>query len=504
MHRDADFDLTRGLPANRAALSQDLELNRLFRAMALDDQFLHDIAERAVLSGLADPQAIVYRQRILADCLEQPSTVRSIYALTVEALQAERKIWRPFVDAPDLRLHRSVEALWVLTGFLKRLRRIADEQAGKFRSEGWVRLFTMLTSELDDAYLEAVNVQLRALRFRRGVLLSAELGRGNKGVRYVLRRLPEQPSWLRRVFARDRSGYSFELADRDESGFRALGELRGRGINIVANALAQSADHILSFFTMLRAEIGFYVGCLNLHERLTGKGEPICLPSAIAPGHVELSARGLYDVCLALSLEARVVGNDVNAKGKSLVMITGANQGGKSTFLRSVGLAQLMMQSGMFVAAESFTANVCGPLFTHFKREEDAAMESGKLDEELCRMSEIAEQIRPNCLLLCNESFAATNEREGSEIARQIIRALTEAGIKVLYVTHLFDLAQSCYRQAHGTTLFLRAERQSDGRRTFRLVEGEPLPTSYGEDSYRRIFGKVRERPPVKAGDPTS
>ena len=64
-------------------------------------------------------------------------------------------------------------------------------------------------------------------------------------------------------------------------------------------------------------------------------------------------------------------------------MITGANQGGKSTFLRSVGLAQLMMQCGMFVAAESLRASVGQRLFTHYKREEDAAMESGKLDEEL-------------------------------------------------------------------------------------------------------------------------
>ena len=136
------------------------------------------------------------------------------------------------------------------------------------------------------------------------------------------------------------------------------------------------------------------------------------------------------------------------ADGKRLVMITGANQGGKSTFLRSLGLAQLMMQAGMFVAAESFTASVSTGIFTHFKREEDATMERGKLDEELGRMSEIAGQIRPGCLLLCNESFASTNEREGSEIARQVIRALTEAGIRVVFVTHLYDLAQRCFAAA--------------------------------------------------------
>jgi DNA mismatch repair ATPase MutS len=147
-----------------------------------------------------------------------------------------------------------------------------------------------------------------------------------------------------------------------------------------------------------------------------------------------------------------------------------------------------MMQCGMFVPAEIFRANVCGGIFTHYKREEDSSMKSGKLDEELGRMSAIVDDMTPNGIVLLNESFASTNEKEGSEIARQIVRALLEAGIKVVYVTHLFDLAQGFYLAKMDAALFLRAERLSDGRRTFRLVEGEPLPTSYGEDLYRRIF----------------
>jgi len=120
-------------------------------------------------------------------------------------------------------------------------------------------------------------------------------------------------------------------------------------------------------------------------------------------------------------------------------------------------------------------------------------MKRGKLDEELSRMSDIAGRIEPSSMLLCNESFAATNEREGSQIARQVVRALTEAGITVLFVTHLFDLAHSLYLRDMDTALFLRAERRPGGQRTFRLIEGEPLPTSYGEDSYRRIFGATSD-----------
>jgi len=142
---------------------------------------------------------------------------------------------------------------------------------------------------------------------------------------------------------------------------------------------------------------------------------------------------------------------------------------------------------------------VCRGVFTHYKREEDATMERGKLDEELSRMSAIASQITRHSILLCNESFASTNEREGSEIARQVVRAMLRKQIKVFFVTHMYDLAHSFYARQPGNALFLRAERQPDGRRTFRLTEGEPLPTSYGEDSYRRIFGTAGPAPATAA-----
>lgn len=487
MHRDQDFDLTRALPSNEEALTQDLELNTLFAAMAVGDGFLLDIARRAILSSLGGPEAILYRQQVLADCLAQPAVVRQIYTLTMDALQAERKIWGSFAKSPDSILYRSVHVLEVLTGFLKRLRAIADAAAAQFHSEGFVRFFTMLTDELDDAYFEVIEEHLRELKFKRGVLMSAALGAGNKGTSYVLRKAPEQ-RWIERIPSHRRTGYSFQIADRDESGFKALADLRGNGINLVANALAQSTDHILSFFSILRAELAFYIGCLNLHARLEQKGEPTCLPRSVAAEAHVLSAQALYEVCLSLQTETRVVGNDVHADEKSLIIVTGANQGGKSTFLRSIGVAQLMMQSGMFVPAQEFRASVCRGVFTHFTREEDASMTSGKLDEELRRMSAIADVISPDGLLLCNESFAATNEREGSEIARQVFRALTESGVRVFLVTHLYDLAHGFYAEGRASALFLRAERQPDGRRTFRIVEGEPLPTSFGADSYARIF----------------
>ncbi|MGI8576711.1 MAG: MutS-related protein [Nocardioidaceae bacterium] len=459
--------------------------------MALGDEFAHDICKRALLCSLDDPEAIVYRQHIVRDCLEAPSVVRAIYNFTAEAIYEEKRhFFGIYRKSPDAILYRSVQVMEMFMQKLMSLRQICDEHSADFRSDGFVTLFAMLTKELDDEYFQTVENHLRKLRFQHGALSSARLGAGNHGTGYVLHE-PRREGWRERLLFADRSSYSFQIAERDESGARALSELRGLGINLVANAVAQSTDHILSFFNMLHSELGFYVGCLNLYEQLAEQGEPTCFPEPMPLGEPVLSCEGLCDASLSLTLRARVVGNDVSADGKSLVMITGANQGGKSTFLRSVGAAQLMMQCGMFVTAKSFRADVRDGVFTHFKREEDVTMKSGKLDEELSRMSAIVDAVGSNGVVLCNESFASTNEREGSEIARQIISAFLEAGIKVLFVTHMFDLAQGCYARELDTAFFLRAERQPDGRRTFRVVEGEPLPTSYGEDLYRRIFGSL-------------
>ncbi len=147
-----------------------------------------------------------------------------------------------------------------------------------------------------------------------------------------------------------------------------------------------------------------------------------------------------------------------------------------------------MMQCGMFVPAEFYCANVCDGLFTHYRREEDATMKSGKLDEELSRMSDIIDHITLGSIVLFNESFAATNEREGSEIASQIIQALLEKRIKVFFVTHLYEFAHGFYERKLDAAMFLRAERQADGGRTFRVIEAEPLQTSYGEDLYKTVF----------------
>ncbi len=498
MHPDQDFNLKDELPPQAEALIQDLELDVLLDAMAAGDPFLRNIAKQALLYSLEDLETIRYRQAILKDCLKNADLVRELYQIPVQALINKQKHWLGIFSLyPSSILSSAVELLEMFVGLLRKMRRIADESLGKFESPGFQRFFNMIQEELDEAYFQEIETHLKELRFRDGVLISAELGMGNEGDHYVLRKPKRQKGdWMKRVFTKRSPVYSFSIPPRDDHGAKAVGELRDRGINLVANAVAQSADHIDNFLKVLRVELGFYVACLNLAERLAEIGEPITFPEPYPSTLRVHTFRGLYEVCLALTLNQKVVGNDVEGDGKELVIITGANQGGKSTFLRSIGVAQLMMQCGMFVGAERFAANCCSGVFTHYKREEDVSMKSGKFDEELRRMSQIVDLLQPNAMVLLNESFAATNEREGSEIARQIVKALLERRIKVFFVTHMYELARSFYAPNAPKILFLRAERQADGQRTFKYHEGEPLPTSFGQDVYRKIFHDLGQQNP--------
>lgn len=370
---------------------------------------------------------------------------------------------------------------------LRELRRIADHNFQRFSSLGFRRFFAMVREELDGGYLATVERQVRDLNFPKGVLLGVSLGRGNMGSGYFLCK-PRSRGAFSRLFSRGSPVYSYALHPRDDAGARALGELRDRGLARVADSVARAAAHVEEFFSVLRWELAFYLGALNLRDRLRDLGEPVALPEIAPPEMSGFTCRGLYDVALALSLGKMVVANDIDGDGMGLTVITGPNRGGKTVFLRSVGQAYVLMRAGMFVPAASFRASFPYGVFTHFPRGEDKSMESGKFEEELKRLGEMVPYLRPGAVVLFNESFSSTNEREGSEIARAIVEAFLQKGIRVFYVTHFYELARHFHETNSGTYLFLRAERLPDGTRTFRIIPGEPRDTGHGLDLYRRIF----------------
>ncbi len=486
MYKDRDFKESE-LPKNSEDLISDLGLDVIFDHMSKGDQYIFNISKEVLLNPLVDKETIIYRQEIMKDALENPEIIRSLYSMTIEVEESKREKWWGIFGwkTPSNILSGARRTLESLLYFLKKLRKVADENSDKFRSEGFRNFFEMIKTELSDEYLQRAEEMVEKLKFQRGILLRVSIGEGNEGKGYTLIK-PLEKKWFQRILRRQKV-YSYKLNPRDEAGAQALDEIRNKGISEVTSVVACAADHIEDFFKKLRREIAFYVGAINLQESMKALEIPITFP--VVTDEKQISFRNLVSISLALTNgKKKVIGNDLKEIGKNLFIVTGANRGGKTTFLRSFGQAVLMMQSGMFVSAKDFSSNLYSGVFTHFRREEDEDMKMGKFEEELSRMSIIVDQIKPGALLLLNEFLSSTNEREGSEIAHQIVRALVESGISVMYVTHMYTLARKFF--GCKKAIFLRAERTPDGRRTFKIKEGEPLPTSFGGDIYKKLFGE--------------
>jgi hypothetical protein len=489
LERDGDLDLREQAAFAADDLVADLELTHVLAAMAAGDRFLWEVARGVLLHPIDDPIRIRYRQDVLRDCLDHPDIAGQLFAIAGDALAREKKFWLGGGDArPERVVYHSVQVLSMFVEELRRLRAVADARALDVRSDGMTVLLATLSDELSDEYLAAVERQLDELRFKYGTRLSARVGRGNEGTDYRLH-ANHRPAWRLRLPWHTSDALSFQVAERDIAGFQALGDLRDRALRPAADAVGQATRHLLEFFGQLRAELAFYLGCVNLHRALSDRGGMVCFPDPLACRQATLVARDLYDPSLRLLAAGQVTGIDVDAEDMPVIFITGANRGGKSTLLRSIGAAQLMMQCGMFVPAAAFAADTRESIVTHFKREEDATLTSGKLDEELCRMSAIVDHLTPRSLLLCNETFASTNEREGSQLAYDLVVALRDAGVKIVYVTHLYDLARAFFDESRPDTLFLRAHPPTD-RRPFDITRGDPLPTSHADRVYERVFGE--------------
>lgn len=488
---DRDLDApAQKTPASLADLVADLEVPTVLRAMAGKDALTYAVCAQVLTATDTTPQIVRHRQAVLADAIAHAGEFADLYVIATEAIADEKKIYRStFRLRPESTLRRSVEVLKLLLDAVARVRQVTDALGTTARSDAVRGMCAVLADQLDDAYLHEAREQVRELELAHGLLVSAQLDRNDAVSRMRPLLARTSGNWLigRRPRLR-KPTFSYTIADRDQAGMEAFAEFRDRSLTQVSNAADTSATHILGFLTCLQREVAFYLGCVRLQDTLRELQVPTCFPDVCDNDVRELNAVALRDVPLSLQSKQAPVPVTVAASRALLVVLTGANRGGKSTTLRAVGVAQLMAQAGMFAAAEKFRFAVCTGIFTHFKREEDTGMEHGKFDEELERMSRITGTVAPGGMLLANESFASTNEQEASDVGFDVLTALVDSGVTVLLVTHLFTLAKQLFDNSR-PSVFLRAERGAGGERPFQLIEAPPLPTSFGGDVYRTVFG---------------
>ena len=233
----------------------------------------------------------------------------------------------------------------------------------------------------------------------------------------------------------------------------------------------------LSFFTELRVAASFYRAALKLKDHMTMKGLALCMPTVRDDRRDGICATGVYDLGLAVESAHTVVASDVDTSNGNILLVTGMNHGGKTTFLRGVGIAQLLAQSGLFVPAETYVCPAFSGILTHFPTEEDDDLAYGKLAEELTRLRADFHILRGGGLALFNESFSTTTTHEGAAIGAEVLRAAGEGGSVCVFVTHLVELAAA--REKLPGAVSLVTERNAHGERTYRIVPGEPLTERY-------------------------
>ncbi|ODN30547.1 MutS-related protein [Fervidobacterium thailandense] len=472
--------------SNWLDLVTDLGLEPIIDVMSDGDHYFRTVVTEVLSTPLIDPQAIIYRQQALKDALKNRDVVRRLYEIPIKIRELKRKNWLGIlgVKTPSNVLHGARNYLEILVDGLTELRNLADTHAASFESTAFKNFFKMIKNELNDHYLTSLRNHLENLKFTGGVRVISYLGPGCEGTGYTLA-TPNKVGGLKKLLKRPKS-YTIKLNPRDDAGLNFLEELRNISLQTVAQATACAAEFIEKFFMKLQYETAFYLACINLADKMKELGLPLTFPEPLQADSDHFEFENLYNLSLALISNTSVVPNTLRGIGKRLFVIMGANKGGKTVFLRSVGIAFLMMQAGMFVPASYFTAPVCYGVFTHFRREEDRKLQAGKFEEELVRMRTVLDDMSPHSLLLMNESFSSTNEYEASEIAYQIVTALMENNVTVFYVTHMYDFASRFKNSTE--VLFLEAERRENGERTFKIIESHPTFTSYAVELYKRIF----------------
>ena len=455
---------------------RDLRLEPIVAVMGGGNPQMEAVCRQVLNAPLQSAEEIYYRQDVLRDCIRDPQRLETVYEICVEAEEKRKNTWCRLTSPHLTTVYSSAaDLLKIYMEALVRIRKTLE--TGDFQSQGLQQLSALLTKELSDAYLEEVRSLQPGIESKNGIEISAGFGPYLQGVAYVKRQPDPKYGRLRWLLQP-----SYTLGERDMKGAKDLELREDRALNEVANVMAQAAGNLQSLVDQLREELSFYMGGIHLWRKLSPWG--LCFPE-LTDGKGR-SYTGLYDGSMAVSGNERVVPNTLESGEQSLWLITGANQGGKTTFLRSVGLCQLMAQCGLFVCAEKCRIPVKQQIFTHFEREEDRNLNSGKLDEELVRMSEIVDRIRPGAMLLSNESFSSTNDRDGSEIFLGIVRGLLNCETEIFAVTHLMDFSETIAQRQD--VLSLRPERKATGERTYKLQEAKPHPDAFAEDVYREVF----------------
>lgn len=396
--------------------------------------------------------AVQYRHDILHD-LENEAVQK---AITVFAQQLRRM--RASLAQADKLYYRYQQQRWFLDAvdmYCGAINSLSADLSGlELNSRGLHTFAEYLAKYSESENVLQLRLETRTLYDDLAGVRYCILIRGNRVTVSKYGEVPDYSAEVEETFAKFKQGavkdYLVKLPDHP-----AMDHVEARVLELVARLYPVPFQALEDYCARHRTfrddtimtfdrEVQFYLAYLAFTQQLKAAGLPFCYP-AVSASSKEILAQDTFDIALASNLVAEkspVVRNDFAlADAERIFVVTGPNQGGKTTFARMVGQVHYLASLGLPVPGSEARLFIPDRIFTHFEKEEDLSTLRGKLEDELVRIHDILEQATGKSIIIMNESFASTTLQDAVYLGTQALRQITELDALCVYVTFVDELA---------------------------------------------------------------
>ena len=232
-------------------------------------------------------------------------------------------------------------------------------------------------------------------------------------------------------------------------------------------------DETLSRFSR---EIQFYLSWLEYIQPFRDAGLPFNYPFVCdTPDH--LYVKDGFDLALANQRKAQIVTNDFELHTpEQILVVTGPNQGGKTTYARMFGQIHYLSALGLCVPGRKASLYLFDQIFTHCEREENLSALSGKLQDDLMRLHEILEKATAQSILIFNEIFSSTTLSDALALGGHMMDAILSLGAPAVIVTFLDELA---LYGPETVSMMSTVRKENPSERTFKIIRKPPDGLAY-------------------------